>query len=609
MPEAPVKNILIIDDSADYRSLLTSFFSASCKDASISEYDPIKSGKPSDDFNWSDFDLLILDYDLGNGENGLEWLREFKTSGSFPATIVLTAKDDEELVVKAQKFGAQGFLRKVGLKKSKLLEAIDSALKVYSAQTREANSKRLQVHHYNKEKFFEKLNDVNVDDAVAIITIDKFQEISQLLDTVAADKFIKFVTNMIQVMFLEKRLEGKISRIRDSAIGILIQGCGSTAIAEDFAHTLCERFDKTEYKHENEKIDFSISIGIHTIEGNKKDGAEVLKSVEAAAAEARKDQGNSFSTGKEVSQIKDQQEELAIEPEPAAEPPEPAVEPPEPAVEPPEPAVEPPEPAVEPEPATEPEPEDDVNDAFDEERITPLFQPLVLVSETGHKTFKELYLTTVTMMDADSNVLEPREFLPELEKKEALHKLDRCVSRRCLVELSGLNKDPTNNYAIFVSLSIQALKDKQFTDWIGKVIESLKIPDLGKYLVFTINARDFLENTRDAKLQSNKLRIKLKSGVALSHIEDVETLDKCLQTEKFDFVFFSPEHTAEGRMDAGLIEQITSKIKTKNAFSVASKIDSGEYLALSASYGVDYVLGHFVQPPMECIITTEEVVV
>jgi len=30
---------------------------------------------------------------------------------------------------------------------------------------------------------------------------------------------------------------------------------------------------------------------------------------------------------------------------------------------------------------------------------------------------------------------------------------------------------------------------------------------------------------------------------------------------------------------------------------------------LSASAGTDYVLGHFVQPPMENIISTEEVVV
>src|SRR3989344_3033379 len=74
-----IQNILIIDDSADYRKLLTTFFRKVCPSAHVEEYDPAK-GRPPESFSWGDFDLLILDYDLGNGENGLEWLRQYKTS-------------------------------------------------------------------------------------------------------------------------------------------------------------------------------------------------------------------------------------------------------------------------------------------------------------------------------------------------------------------------------------------------------------------------------------------------------------------------------------------------------------------------------------------------
>lgn len=45
--------------------------------------------------------------------------------------------------------------------------------------------------------------------------------------------------------------------------------------------------------------------------------------------------------------------------------------------------------------------------------------------------------------------------------------------------------------------------------------------------------------------------------------------------------------------------------KEHNALTVAGKIESGDYLGMSASAGVDYVLGYFVQPPMENIVAAE----
>ena len=80
-----------------------------------------------------------------------------------------------------------------------------------------------------------------------------------------------------------------------------------------------------------------------------------------------------------------------------------------------------------------------------------------------------------------------------------------------------------------------------------------------------------------------------------------------MQHEKFDFIIFSPEHTGDKKMPIDQIQQMVNKAREHNAFTVASRIDTGEYLALVASAGTDYVLGHFVQPPMEKIIPTEEV--
>jgi len=83
MAETSFKKALIIDDSGDYRSLLTKFLEKASPGSAVDEYDPTW-GKPPDKFPWARYDLLVLDYDLGSGENGLEWLRLYKTSNDFP---------------------------------------------------------------------------------------------------------------------------------------------------------------------------------------------------------------------------------------------------------------------------------------------------------------------------------------------------------------------------------------------------------------------------------------------------------------------------------------------------------------------------------------------
>ncbi len=200
MSVPPVDNILVIDDSADYRKLLRTFFKKVNPSAYVSEYDPAK-GRPSESFPWGSYDLLILDYDLGNGENGLEWLRQYKISTDFPPTIMLTAKDDEELVVNAIRFGAQSFLRKAGLTKTLLIESINDALEKYEQDKQQAGSQKIQVHLFNKEKFFESLKSVEKDDVVFLIEIDKYQSLYETLGNFATDKFINlFIYKISEVI-------------------------------------------------------------------------------------------------------------------------------------------------------------------------------------------------------------------------------------------------------------------------------------------------------------------------------------------------------------------------------------------------------------------------
>lgn len=559
-----IQNILIIDDSADYRKLLTTFFRKVCPSAHVEEYDPAK-GRPPESFSWGDFDLLILDYDLGNGENGLEWLRQYKTSVDFPPTIMLTAKDNEELVVNAIRFGAQSFLRKPGLTRNLLIESINDALTKYKQEKHKASSQKIQVHLFNKEKFFETLKTVKKNDAVYLVEIDKYQSLYETLGIFATDKFVNFFIDTISRTIKTAGYRGQMTRIADSTVALLLANNDPAVDIENLAKKLCNAFNHAEYKNDNVTVKFSVNIGAISIDEEKSDVMSILAKIEHACRKARETDGNSY--------IIEWHEIVKVPP------------------------------------AFDQAFGIEVTNALEEDRLKLLFQSLILVSGTAHKDYKDIYQARVSLLDINNNIIEPKKFLPVLEKSKSMKKLDRWVIRYCVSELAKLVSGKAKKPGILVPLSAQSIDDKGLTDWINKLIEHVKLPGLGNSLIFEVNVKDFLPNIRQAKLQFNKLRVKLNASIALIGLNELSVMEKCLLQEKFDFVIFSPEHTGKEKMPMDQIQNIINMAKEHEVLTVASKIDSGEYLALSASAGTDYVLGHFVQPPMENIISTEEVVV
>jgi len=563
MPVQPIQNILIIDDSPDYRKLLTSFFKKVWASAEVKEYDPAR-GRPPESFRWGEYDLLILDYDLGIGENGLEWLRHYKTSIDFPPTIILTAQDDEELVVNAIRFGAQCFLRKAGLTRSLLIEAVKEALSKYKQDKHKASSQKIQFHLFNKEKFFESIKIAEKNDVVYLVEIDKYQSLYETLGIFATDKFINFFIDTISIIIKNAGYQGQMTRIADSTVAIFLADNDPAVDVENLAIKLCDAFNHAEYKNEKAVVKFSVNIGAISIDEEKSDVMSILAKVEHACRKARATEGNSY--------ILEGYAKQAV-------------------------------------PEFDQELENQVTSALKENRLKLLFQSLILLSGTAHKDFKEIYQARASLIDANNNVIEPKKFLPVLEKTNSLKKLDRWVIRYCISELAKLVSGKGKNPGILVPISAHSIDDKDLTDWIHKLIEHVKLPELGKTLIIEVNVKDFLPNIRQAKLQFNKLRVKFNASIALIGVNELSVMKTCLQQEKFDFVIYSPEHTDNGKMQIDQIQGIINMAKEHKALTVASKIDSGEYLALSASAGSDYVLGHFVQPPMENIISTEEVVV
>ena len=127
-----LKNILIIDDDQDFRTLLKSLLFKSFPDVEIHEYDPVEKGEPEEGFDWSMFDVLILDHYLCiHGLTGLDLFEKHQNKSDFPLTIMLTGAGNEELVIRAFKAGINDYIRKDKLSAAVLYEVINKSHEEY----------------------------------------------------------------------------------------------------------------------------------------------------------------------------------------------------------------------------------------------------------------------------------------------------------------------------------------------------------------------------------------------------------------------------------------------------------------------------------------------
>ncbi|MGI9329245.1 MAG: hypothetical protein ACR2QB_00890, partial [Gammaproteobacteria bacterium] len=118
--------IFIIDDSADYRALLSHHVTAHWPDAVVRDYDPLFSGRLPDAFSGAGNDLVLLGHPAGS-EDALSWLRQFRQVRGFPPVVVI-GNGEERQIVEAMKAGAAEYLSKSRLNHVRLIEVIEVAM-------------------------------------------------------------------------------------------------------------------------------------------------------------------------------------------------------------------------------------------------------------------------------------------------------------------------------------------------------------------------------------------------------------------------------------------------------------------------------------------------
>lgn len=125
-------SVLLIDDAEEYRILCAELVRTQWPDASVEQWDPISQGMPGADQDLSQYDVILLDFDLGK-EDGLVWLRILRSRAGCPPIVMVTGAGSEELVLTAMRAGAIDYIPKATLSVGRLAIAIEEALTLSSA--------------------------------------------------------------------------------------------------------------------------------------------------------------------------------------------------------------------------------------------------------------------------------------------------------------------------------------------------------------------------------------------------------------------------------------------------------------------------------------------
>ena len=293
-----LKRILLLDDDSDFRILIITFLRKMFEGVELVEYDPIANGVPDEDFDWSQYDVLLLDYYLCvHGVTGLDILQKNRKNKMFPATIMLTGAGNEEVAVRALKSGVYDYLRKEQLDKEELRNSILDAHEEHKVKRAKLNELTTQSHAFNKSLFYQQLEqaeDPSKKRLLLLIEIDDHEGLEERLGIILRDNIIRHIAKCSFEMFKMGECNPSITRFSDYSVALIIDDPGSDKTMQFNMEGICTFLKKTPYKFEGKKYNYTVSIGTVPIAVGEHSAEEFIKRAKIASEIASKNEGNTY---------------------------------------------------------------------------------------------------------------------------------------------------------------------------------------------------------------------------------------------------------------------------------------------------------------------------
>lgn len=565
--EAP-KQVLIVDDSDESINLLIQFMKKTFPDAVVTSFNPVGKGPPGPDFDWSKFDVLIMEYRLGPEENGLEWLRKFKNDhNQFPATILLTASGNEDIAVRALRYGAHDYLRKQNLSPERLAESIADAFNVRTRQSSATLSLTLNASRFSKSFFYGQFS-LAFDDAekgenraVILITIDGFDGLRNSLGVIGTDAIVRHLGKISVDVLRIDAYRPRATRFTDSSIAILAGQYESKDHLRRLLEELCARVRRAPPEMDGSPVRITLSIGAVIVKSRAPGVAGLLQQAEAAASESSAIEGDSI-----VIQDSEAAGEKASD-------------------------------------RTEPAKVFDARKAIRENRIQAIFQALMKASETDSKLpFSELFKISARFIAHDGQTITAESVLEEAKDKELSRLIDRWKIRECVSRLLSGNLIEGRLPGFCIGMSEASCTDAGLAGWVGELIKQHGKKRRFGELCLSVHADVFMRHLKPLLALFSHLSKQHGFLFALNGVEDAKLCNVCFSQYPFNLLTVTHgalKHLKNDKSGSGGWARVLGAAKQHGALTIVSGIEDAEALAFAITAEVDFVQGDFIAPEQE----------
>ncbi|MCB1738092.1 MAG: response regulator [Gammaproteobacteria bacterium] len=282
--------LLVVDDDPDMRMLIEAVVNGVWPHAQVMTFDPLDESATKI-FDWSRFDMLILDYQLGN-QSGLDWLRQYRGVPDFPLTIFITGAGSEEVAVKALKLGAVDYVRKGEGFQGRLVSAINDAILEMSERISEQSDWARFLDYVEKE-----LGGKQASGAMFYVVLDQFTAIKATKGVQIAGHILSVLSQLVRDELGAAGVRVRTELHGENAVVALGSGLDQVGGIELQARRILEQVRKVRFRAGDSEVVTTASVGVCMADAGTREAARLVARAEAACHSAMLRGGNQSYLG------------------------------------------------------------------------------------------------------------------------------------------------------------------------------------------------------------------------------------------------------------------------------------------------------------------------
>lgn len=222
------------------------------------------------------------------------------------------------------------------------------------------------------------------------------------------------------------------------------------------------------------------------------------------------------------------------------------------------------------------------------------YQPIVALSSGG--TDKEYYEVILGTSGEVSKEDIPEDFINNLFKSDIAAEVDRWVINEALVSLSSkLRSNP--NTQLFINISPQSFSDTEFLSWLKQALGQSGLP--ANALIFQFRETDAVRHLNQAAAISDEMK-KVQGQVGIANFGLAINPLTTLQRVTVDFVKIDRliveklQQSAEGKAE---FQKLMGGLTGTGVDVIVPFVEKANVLPILWQQGVQYIQGHYIQPP------------